>query len=87
MKEERGMKELFEETHKGENLHVGIDIDLVKFGKRQAENDNEYLKLDRMGMLWFVHEENGVKHCRVATDEDWKEWGIEDRLFWYGDKD
>ena len=62
MKEERGMK-------------AHIDIDLEKYNDKKTEND--YLDIDRHGVMWLCHEEDGVKFWKLASDKELKDWGFE----------
>ena len=56
-------------------MKAHIDIDLEKYNDKKTEND--HLDIDRLGIIWLCHEEDGVKHWKIATDDELNEWGIE----------
>ena len=60
-------------------MKTTIDIDLEKYNDKKTEND--HLDIDRLGTIWLCHEENGVKHWTIASDDELKEWGIENLEF------
>ena len=61
-------------------MKAHIDIDLEKYNDKKTEN--EYLDIDRFSNIWLCHEENGVKHWTIATDDELKEWGIENQYLY-----
>lgn len=61
-------------------MKTTIDIDLEKYLNKKTEND--YLEIDRLGIIWICHDtmdSTNSKHFKIASDDELKEWGIENR--------
>lgn len=79
MKATIDMNHWSEMKESGNHMKMSVELDIDKYLKKKTDTD--YLEIDSMGMVWLVHETESVKHFRLATEEDWKEWGLEDVEF------
>ena len=68
------------ENRKIKEMKATVKLNIDKYLKKQIET-GFYLDIDRLGTIWLCHEENGVKHWTIASDDELKEWGIENLEF------